>query len=96
METKESYQKKMEDQLENLQTKIDELKVKASLAKADAKDAYREQLDALSTKQQEAQVKLQELKASSKNAWNDIKTGMENTWDELQTTFNKAASHFNS
>ncbi|MEM7553081.1 MAG: coiled coil domain-containing protein [Cyanobacteria bacterium P01_A01_bin.84] len=95
MEDKQDYQQKMQGQLENIQTKIDELKVKASLAKADAKDAYEEQINILGIKQQEAQMKLQELTSSSESAWQDIKDGMESAWNDLQGAFNKAASNFN-
>ena len=95
MATKQEYQQKMEAQLQTLQTKIDELKVKASLAKADAKDAYEEQIATLNAKQQEAQLKFQEIQASSESAWQDMKAGMENAWNDLQNAFNKATANFN-
>ncbi|KST69982.1 sll1863 family stress response protein [Mastigocoleus testarum] len=94
MESKQEYQKKMEAQLQNLQTKIDEFKVKASLAKADAKDAYDEQISILNTKQHEAKLKFQEIQKSSESAWEDMKSGMENAWNDLQTSFNKATANF--
>lgn len=94
METKQEYQNKMEAQLQNLQTKIDELKVKASLAKADAKDTYEEQIATLNTKQHEAQLKFQEIQKSSESAWEDMKSGMENAWNDLQNAFNKATENF--
>ena len=94
MDTKQGYQEKMEAQLQQLQTKIDELRVKASLAKEDAKDAYQEQMKTLNHKQQEAQAKLQELKSSSENAWQEVKAGMDNALNDLQNAFNKATTHF--
>jgi hypothetical protein len=94
MKTKQEYQEQMEVQLTNLQTKIDELRVKAALAKADARDAYYEQIEALNPKYETARIKLQELKLSSGNAWEDIKAGMESAWDELQNAFSRAADRF--
>jgi hypothetical protein len=94
MKTKEEYQVEMEAQIAKLQTKIDELKVQAALAKADAKDKYHEQIEVLNDKYEFARVKLQELKASSGNAWEDIKAGLENAWNELQIAFKHASNHF--
>ncbi|RCJ42770.1 hypothetical protein A6770_07035 [Nostoc minutum NIES-26] len=84
----------MEAQIAKLQTKIDELKVQAYLAKADAKDKYHEQIEVLNDKSEVARIKLQELKASSGNAWEDIKAGLESAWDELQIAFKRASNHF--
>ncbi|MBH8565694.1 hypothetical protein I8748_26565 [Nostoc sp. CENA67] len=94
MKTKEEYQAEMEEQISKLHTKIDELKVQASLAKADAKDKYHEQIEVLNDKYAVAREKLQELKASSGNAWQDIRAGLESAWDELQTSFKRASTHF--
>lgn len=94
MEPKQEYQRKMEAQIEKIQSQIDELKVKASLAKADAKDAYQEQIDTLNSKYSIATSKLEQLKDSSGNAWEEMKTGLERAWGELQDSFNKASTHF--
>jgi len=93
MKTKEEYQVEMEAQIAKLHTKIDELKVQAALAKADAKDKYHEQIEVLNDKYEVTRVKLQELKASSGNAWEDIKSGLESAWDELQASFKRASTH---
>ncbi|MBW4511457.1 MAG: hypothetical protein KME64_33835 [Scytonematopsis contorta HA4267-MV1] len=94
MKTKQEYQTEMESQMAKLQTQIDELKVKASLAKADAKDKYHEQIETLNSKCQTARGKLQELKASSNDAWEEIKVGLDNAWNELQSAFNRASNRF--
>ncbi|BAZ39189.1 hypothetical protein NIES4101_51410 [Calothrix sp. NIES-4101] len=94
MNTKQDFQEKMEIQLAKLQTQIDELKVKSSLAQADAKDAYQEQLASLNTKCQTTRLKLQELKSKGGNAWEEMKDGLETAWSDLQDSFNRAVTHF--
>jgi len=62
------------------QQKIDELKVKASLAKANAKNAYQEQINTLILICCNLRSKLQELKAYICKAWEDIKAELKNAW----------------
>ena len=94
METKEAYQEKVEAQLQQLQSQIDELKVKASLAKLEAKDKYNEELSDLNAKCETTRLKLQELKTKSDSAWEEMKAGLEKAWDELQNSFNRAVARF--
>jgi hypothetical protein len=93
MKSKQEYQQEMEAQISSLQTKVDEMKVKAALAKADAKDKYHEQIETLNANCEVAKTKLEELKLSSGNAWEEIKEGLDKAWDELQNAFKRAAEH---
>lgn len=95
-ETKQSYQQKVEANLETLQARIDELKAKAAQAKADARLRYHERIGVLDARQKEAQHKLRELKASSENAWQELKVGTEAALHELQNAFNSALAQFKS
>lgn len=94
MEDKKSYLQKLAEQLQEWDTEIDELKVQAHLAKADAKDALQKQLDELNAKKQAAQIKLKQLQETGDEAWDDIKTGVEKSWTELRGAFRSAMSKF--
>jgi uncharacterized coiled-coil DUF342 family protein len=94
MEDKKSYLQKLAAQLQDWDTEIDELKVKAHLAKADAKDEFAKQIEDLRSKRQAMQSKLQQLQDSGDEAWDDIKTGLEKSWTELRGSFRNAMSKF--
>jgi hypothetical protein len=94
MNTQQEFQEKIDTQITKIQTQIDEFKVKSTLAKADARDAYEEQIVALNTKCEAMRLKSQELKSQGGQAWEEMKDGLETAWNELQDSFNRAVTHF--
>jgi chromosome segregation ATPase len=94
MQDKKSYLEMLADQLREWDTEIDELKVKAHLAKADAKDELAKQLEELRAKREMAQGKLQQLQNAGDEAWDDIKAGVEKSWTEMKGAFRSALSKF--
>ena len=91
MEKKEAYIEKLSAQLREWSAKIDEMKVQASLAKAEAKDAYRKQLEIMGTKKADAEKRLHEMKNAGEGAWQDLKAGMDRAVDELKRAVSSAA-----
>ncbi len=75
---------------------IEALEARASEAAADAKIEYFEQIDNLKKHQRDSQAKLDDLRQSSDSAWEDMKAGMEQSWNSLEKAVNNAASRFNS
>ena len=96
MGMKESYEQKLQAQLDEWGSKIDTLKAKADKAEADIQLEYYEEIERLRTLQEEATLKLNELKSSSDDAWEDLKAGMDNAWDSLSNAVKSATSRFNS
>lgn len=94
MENKKSYLQRLAEQLQEWDTEIDELKLKAHLAKAEAKDELQKQLEDLRVKREAAQSKFQMLQESGDDAWEDIKEGVEKSWKELKGAFTSALSKF--
>jgi len=94
MQDKKSYLEMLADQLREWDTEIDELKVKAHLAKADAKDELQKQIEELRAKKEAAQGKLKQLQDAGDEAWDDIKDGVEKSWTELKGAFRSAMSKF--
>lgn len=94
MQDKKSYLEMLADQLRVWDTEIDELKVKAHLAKADAKDEFAKQIEELRVKKEAAQSKLQQLQEAGDEAWDDIKAGVEKSWTEMKGAFRSALSKF--
>ena len=94
MTMKETYQKELQEQLDEWGTEIDKLKVVAGKAKTGLQGEYYKEIEDLRCKQLEAQKKLHELKTSSEEAWGDLKEGVEGAWDSLSKGVKSAASRF--
>jgi ElaB/YqjD/DUF883 family membrane-anchored ribosome-binding protein len=87
MADEQSNRKKMEAQLNELGTLINELLTKLETAAGKEAEALRPRLKA-------AREKLDELKNTSVVAWEDLKPGLGKAWDELHKSLNQAASRF--
>ena len=94
MSMKESYQKKLQAQLDEWSAEIDKLKAKADGAEADAKLEYYKQIEELRSMQAAANEKLAELKEAKDDAWEDLKAGMDSAWGSLGNALKSARSRF--
>jgi ElaB/YqjD/DUF883 family membrane-anchored ribosome-binding protein len=87
MADQQSNRQKIEAQLNELGTHINELLKKLETAVGKEAEALRPRLKA-------ALEKLDELKHTSGEAWADLKPGLGKAWDELHKSLNQAASRF--
>jgi len=93
---KEEYQKKLDAQLEKYQQKIDALQAQGRVMTQDAKDTLNEKLETLRDKKEALQQRADELESKSGKAWEDLKAGIDESMEDLNTALEKAASHFGS
>jgi uncharacterized coiled-coil DUF342 family protein len=94
MSMKQTYEQKLQAQLDEWSAEIDKLKAKADKAEADTQLEYYKQIEGLRSKQEAANEKLAELKAASDDAWEDLKAGVESAWDSLGNALKSASSRF--
>ena len=94
MNMKESYQQKLQAQLDQWNADIDKLKAKADKVDADIKLEYYEQIEDLRVKQQAARDSLANLMSASDDAWEDLKAGVESAWFTLGEAIERAATRF--
>ncbi len=87
-----AFQQELETQLKDWETKLEQLRSKAKVAKADIRAEFEVQLEALSAKRAVAQEKLQELRQHGEWAWEDLKGGADKAWKELREAIERAAS----
>ncbi|HSR70440.1 MAG TPA: hypothetical protein VLU25_21095 [Acidobacteriota bacterium] len=89
MDDRQQYQKRMEERINSLGRRIDEL---LSQAEASARRECQQLPDRLKT----ARVKLDELGRESEEAWRDLRPGLEKAWGELRQAVRQASSRFRS
>jgi hypothetical protein len=94
MASREAYQKKLEAQLNEWEAKLKLLSAKAQKATADARIGYENEIKLLKSKRAAARKALAELGERSDSAWEDMKDGLEKTWDEMGKAIEKIAARF--
>lgn len=94
MGMKEAYEQKLQAKLDEWSADIDKLKAKADSAEADLQLEYYKKIEELRSMQETAADKLIELKDAGDDTWEDIKAGVESTWDSLGNALNSFASRF--
>lgn len=86
--------RKLKAELDEWNAKIDLLAAKADQAGADAKIGYQQRLEDLRAKRAEVKGKIAELQQAGEGAWEDLKHGLDNSWQILKTSFKRAKSEF--
>ncbi len=93
-ELKKAYQEKVEAQLKEWGSKIEELRNKAAGLGADAKIKALEKIESLKSKMKEGGDSLNQLKDSNENDWEKVKSkiegiagGIKNTIDDMMSKF---------
>jgi predicted nucleic acid-binding Zn-ribbon protein len=84
MASKNEYVEKMKKQLDDWNTDIDTLQVKANLAKAELKAKYSEQIAELRKKRHDAEGKLNAMKSAADDSWEHLKGEAERTVNALK------------
>lgn len=99
-EQREKIQKEFKVQLSNMDQEISELKIKAKevkeTASEESKKQINEQLAFLEKRRKELKVEFKSLQNSSGKAWDEIKTGFQNSIMTLKESFKKAKQEFQS
>jgi len=94
MTNKEAYQQQLQAKLDEWQAEIDKLRAKAQAAKADAQVEYNKQIEDLQGKQDDAKQRLAELQQSGEGAWEELRAGIEKSWNDLGEAVSAAKAKF--
>ncbi|MCW0481106.1 coiled coil domain-containing protein [Gaoshiqia sediminis] len=94
MENREKYIDKLSAKLKEWDADIQQLEEKMERAKTKVRADYQEELDELRARKDEAREKLREIQEASGDAWEELKVGMEKSWDILSDAFKNAFEKF--
>jgi hypothetical protein len=88
------YVEKLIAKLDEINAEMEKLAEKAGKEDTKAKIKYQKQLEDLRAKRKDVVEKLAELRQAGESAWEDLKHGLENTFEILKTSFSKAKTEF--
>jgi hypothetical protein len=86
-------QKQLQEKLNELRKNITTLQNEAKDAGSEVKDTFDEVLEALNNKQEIIQKKFEDFTSATADTWDDLKSGLEASLEELENSYTKAASY---
>ncbi|ACA99469.1 MULTISPECIES: hypothetical protein [Cyanophyceae] len=84
----------LHQQIDEASRNIDELKLQANLAKAEARSAFEANIATLESQKVKLQEQVNHLKHSTDNAWQELAEGCQKSWHEFQSAVQKAIAQF--
>jgi hypothetical protein len=91
MASQDEYREKAKDALDRLQAQLDELRVQADLAQAEARDRLENAVDALRARQRDVRARLDDAGRTGAGAWQMAASQVEEAVDDLGDAFSKLA-----
>jgi hypothetical protein len=91
---RQQYQEKIGAKLRSLDHEIDALKAKTAKQSKVARKELNQQMSELDQRREVAHQEFEKLRNSSQGAWQDMKAGIDASMDDLETAYERAASHF--
>jgi chromosome segregation ATPase len=94
MSDRDAYVQKLKAQIDAWNAELDKLQAEANKASADARISYEENLRQLRQERDEAMEKMAELQKATDSAWDDVREGVENAFEAMKSSMEKAWSRF--
>lgn len=91
---KETYQNKLQAQLDQWKAEIDKLQAQSREASADMQIKYQEQIKELREKRADMAAQYDKIEAANIEAWKDFKTGADEAWDNMSKAMKSAWGRF--
>ena len=89
-EKRDAYVQKLKAQLDEWNADINKLEAKSDQAEAGAKIEYHKRIADLRARLKEVGDKIGELQQTGEEPWEDLKQGLENSWEHSQGKFHKS------
>ncbi len=93
-DAKRSYQEKIGTDLKEWATKFDHLKAEVEKSRAELRKMFERRIEILKNKQRVAVKKLSILKRSTEEGWEEFKSGLEKSLDDLGRSLEQTLSTF--
>jgi flagellar capping protein FliD len=91
---KDKYQVRLNEVIDDLDERIDDLQRQAKGAAADLQKQYAGQIETLKAQREVLNQRMAKVRSASAEAWDDIKAGVGEAMEELQRGLEKAWSRF--
>jgi hypothetical protein len=93
-EKRDTYMKTLKAKLDEWNAEIGKLAEKVEQTDIDAKIEYQKQLEDLRARLKDLDDKITPMQQVDEGGWEDLKQGIENSWEILKISISKAKSEF--
>ena len=94
--TMDAYQQKVRAQIKEMKAKMQMFEANAEKAGADMRIKYQEKLNDWKSRFKDVEMKLDKLSDTAEENWDDIRSNIDETMKELNSTFENAIKQFNN
>jgi len=94
--TMDAYKQKARAQIKEMKAKMQVFEAQAEKAGADMRVKYEKNLNDWKSRFDDIDMRLNKLSDSSKDAWEEIRTGIDKTMEELNNAIDNAKKQFNN
>jgi len=94
--TMDAYKQKARAQIKEMKAKMQVFEAQAEKAGADMRVKYEKNLNDWRSRFDDIDMRLNKLSDSSKDAWEEIRTGIDKTMEELNKAIDNAKKQFNN
>lgn len=91
---RDAYVQRLKAKMDEWNAEIAKLSAKADQAEAQSKIEYYKRLEDLRAKRRDLQDKIAGMEQAGEGAWEDLKQGLENSWEVFKASLSKARSEF--
>jgi len=95
MSEKKDFIEKQMTKIKEWSKEIDEFKMKAKKMQVDASVKVENYTDDLQERLEEVRLKLEDIGRATDNNWGNLKSGVDNFWDDIKQALERARSRFN-
>lgn len=94
LSAKQRFQIQLENELRELEARIEALRVQASLAKLELRSEFEKELEVLEVLRNRLRGRLEDIRARAEGAWEDLKSGAEQAWEDLRKALDRVTDRF--
>lgn len=94
--TIDAYRQKIDAQMKEMKAKMMMLESEAEKSSADLRIKYQTKVNDLKTRFEEIEKKLDQLSDSGEEAWDEIRTGIDESMSELRMALENATKNINN
>ena len=94
--TLDAYQQKVRAQIKEMKAKMQMFEANTEKAGADMRIKYQEKLNDWKSRFKDVEMKLDKLSETTEENWDDIRSNIDETMQELRNTLENATKQFNN
>jgi len=84
----------LKSKLDQANEQLDELEARLQEVNADVRQQYQQEMDGLKARRDAYKQRAQELEAAGSDAWMDLRSGLDEAWQNLTDALEKAKTRF--